>query len=155
MPALGAPRSHEDRYNVTVEIDGIAVAAFTTVSELSMEVEVIEYREGGQLAPSKSPGLVNFPNITLSRGVVFNDSDLYNWMRQVVDVDANKGLIDNEYKRTLDIVVRDRDKSVLKRWRVKNAWPRKYVAGEWDSNANEKTMESVELAHEGFRRIGP
>lgn len=153
MPAVGSDRSFENQFAFTVEIDGVTHAGFQECSELSVEVEPIPYREGGRLIPDKSPGTADIPNITLMRGAVANDSDLYDWFLEVLDIDANAGLVDPDYKRNLDIVVRDRDGTVLKRWRIKNAWPRKFVAGAWNNNTSEKTIESVELVCEGLRRV--
>lgn len=154
MPVVGAPRSFENKFAFTVEIDGITHAGFNKCSELSVEVEKVEYREGGSLIPSKSPGLVNFTDITLERGAVADDSDLYTWFESTVDAAANTGLVDDAYKRNLTLSVRDRDGSVIKRWRITNAWPQKFSAGEWDNTASEKTIEMVVLTYDSFRRLG-
>jgi len=54
---------------------------FTEVSGLSMEHEVIEYREGSSpdFSATKMPGLRKFGNITLKRGIIQNDNDFFNW----------------------------------------------------------------------------
>lgn len=153
MPAVGAPRSFEKKFKFTIEIDGITHAGFQKCSELAAEAAKIEYREGGALIPNKSPGLVTFDDLTLERGAVASDSDLYNWFTEVVDVAANTGLIDNDYKRDLDIVLSDRDGTELKRWRVVNAWIQKFTAGAWDNEADEVTMEMVVLTYDYFTRV--
>jgi phage tail-like protein len=61
------------------------------------------------------------------------------------------GRIDPLYKRMLDIVQLDRDDSVLQRWEVTNAWPTKFVAGEWDNTSDEKVITSVTLTYDFFR----
>lgn len=155
MPVVGAPRSFENKFTFTIEIDGVTHAGFNKCSAIEVEVDKVEYREGGSLIPSKTPGLVNFTDITLERGAVSDDSDLYDWFTDVVDAAADSGLQDDAYKRNLTLVVRDRDGQVLKRWRIVNAWPTKFTGGEWDNSTSEKTVEMVTLTYDSFRRIGP
>ena len=153
MAIAGAPRNFEDKFSFIVEIDGIAHAAFNKCSELSAELDTILYREGGSLIPSaKDPGLLNFEAVTLERGAVANDSDLYRWFEEVADAASNTGRVNPEFKRGLDIVAKDRDGSVLKRWRLTRAWAKKFVAGDWDADASEKTIEAVTLEFDYFKR---
>ena len=149
MAVLGAARSFHKKFKFLVEADGVASAAFQKCSELAAEVAEVNYREGGALIPNKSPGLVDFPNITLERGASA-DIDLYNWFRTVVIASANSGLPDIGYKRNLDIVQQDRDNTTLRRWSVFFAYPRRFVAGAWDNDANENVIEMVELAYDFF-----
>jgi phage tail-like protein len=114
-----------------------------------MEVSKVEHREGGVLIPNKSPGLVSFTDVTLERGAT-SDRDMWDWMVEVANAAANSGLIDDEYKRNLDIVQLDRDGSELRRWRITNAWPMKLIAGEWDNEADENVIESVTLTYDYF-----
>ena len=71
-------------YNFLVEIDGITRAGFRDCSGLGSGSAPIEYREGNdkQLTTRKLPGLVSYPNITLSRGVT-DDPALWQWREQV------------------------------------------------------------------------
>ena len=101
------------------------------------------------LIPNKSPGLVSFADVTLERGATL-DRDIWDWMKQVADAAADAGLIDDDYKRTLDIVQLDRDGSELRRWRITNAWPVKFVGGDWDNEADENNIESVTLTYDYF-----
>lgn len=163
MPAVGAPRSFENKFAFTVEVDGVAHAGFNKCSAIKASIAVIEHNEGGSLIPNKSPGRVTWDNVTLERGAVAADSDLYDWFRQTVD--SSRGLATNaagasgvgdndyDYKRTFDLVVRDRDGSILKRWRVVGAQVASYEAGDWDNDADEKTMEKLELAIDYAERI--
>jgi len=154
MPATGAPRVFEDKFDFIVEIDGIAHAGFQSCSELSYEIDKVEYREGGRKQPFKSPGLVNFTDITLERGAVHDDSDLYNWAEECAAIVDEGGVIEPGFRRNLDIVVLDRNGLPLKRWRVTDAWVQKFVAGDWDNNASEKTIEQVVITFDRFERRG-
>jgi len=158
MAVAGAPRLFEDKFRFTVEIDGVTHAGFSKCSALEAEIDVIKYREGGDIRPTtKDAGLLDFSDLTLERGAVVEDSDLYNWFQRVVgtvsDIGALLGDPANDYKATLDIVCRNSLKQETKRWRIYEAWPKKFKAGEWDNTTSEKTIESVELSINGFERI--
>lgn len=153
MGIIGTKRDFFDKFKFLVEIDGITYAGFSKCSELSMEVEKIEHREGGGLIPHKSPGNVSVPDITLERGATA-DLELYSWFEQVIDAAAGlggSGLVGSNYKRDFDIVQLNRDDTVRQRWNVTGAFPIKFVAGDWDSGASEKTMEKVTLAVDWFK----
>lgn len=152
MPVTGAPRIFEDKFSFIVEIDGIAHAGFQKCSELSYEIDKVEYREGGRKHPFKSPGLVNFTDITLERGAVVDDSDLYNWAEECASIVEEAGVIETDFRRNFDIVVKDRDGVPLKRWRCVDAWVQKFTGGEWDNDASEKTIEMVVITFDSFER---
>ncbi len=149
MAIVGTPRSFFKKHAYIVEIDGVQSASFAKASELSVEVASILQYEGGRLIPHKSPGRLTFSDITLERGATL-DRDLFKWFNDVANVASGLGLPDNAYKRNLDIVQQDRDGSTLRRWSIFGAWPVKFVAGDWDSSADEAQIESVTLTIDYF-----
>jgi phage tail-like protein len=149
MPVIGNPRTFHKKFKFIVEIDGVASAGFQKCSELSVEVANVQYYEGGSLIPNKSPGRLTFADVTLERGAT-SDRDLFDWFVQVADAAANAGLTEPEFKRNLDIVQQDRDGSTLRRWSLNGAWPVKFVAGDWDNEADENVIESVTLTFDFF-----
>ena len=57
------------QFNFILEIEGTTVAGFTEVGGLSMDQDIIEYREGADTATArKLPGLRKYGNISLKRG---------------------------------------------------------------------------------------
>lgn len=146
---IGSQRAFYKKFKFVVEIDGFAVAAFTKAGPLQMDVAVVEQYEGGSLIPVKEPGRVKFPDVTLERGAT-DDRDMFEWMKQVADVASNSGLVTPAYKRTIDIVQMERDNTTKRRWRLVNAWPISFKAGDWDNGADENTVESVTLAIDSF-----
>ena len=149
MPVIGNPRTFHKKFKFIVEIDGVVSAGFQKCSELSVEVANVQYYEGGSLIPNKSPGRLTFADVTLERGAT-SDKDLFDWLTQVADAAANAGLNEPEFKRNLDIVQQDRDGSTLRRWSLTGAWPVKFVAGDWDNEADENVIESVTLTYDFF-----
>ena len=137
------------KFSFIVEVDSVESAAFAKCSELSVEIEKVEQWEGGKLTPHKSPGRLTFSDITLERGATA-DKDLYNWFADVAKTSSGLGLNEPDYKRNIDTVQLDRDGSELRRWTVYNAWPTKFVAGDWDNSAGENLVESVTLTYDHF-----
>ncbi len=57
-------------FRFLLEIDGITQAGFSDCSGFGSNVEVVEYREGGDAATvRKLPGKNSYPDITLKWGV--------------------------------------------------------------------------------------
>ncbi|WP_222927718.1 phage tail protein [Biomaibacter acetigenes] len=146
----GKARSYFDRFKFLVEIDGITQTGFQKCSELKGSVGKIEHREGGGLLPDKSPGFGNYSDITLEYGATKN-LETYEWFRQVIDASQETGGAEpDEYKRNLSIIQLDRAGREVQRWNVYGAWPTDFVAGEWDSTSEEKTIRKLTLAIDYF-----
>lgn len=152
-PIIGSPRNFHKKFKFVVEVDvGVSRSAFQKCSELSAEIAKIEYSEGGTLYPDKSPGRLSFSDITLERGASL-DRDLYDWFIEVCDAAAGGGVVEPGFKRNLDIVQLDRDGTELRRWRLTGAWPTKFVAGDWDNEADENVIESFTLTYDFFELV--
>ena len=105
-------------FRFLVEIDGITQAGFSECSGFGSEVEVIEYREGGEpTAVRKLPGRVKYPNITLKWGVT-DSRELYDWHRAVLQGQIQR-------KRGAIILLDDSGTPKV-RWVFSEAWPSKW-----------------------------
>ena len=152
MAIVGTPRTFHKKFKFVVEIDGIASAGFQKCSELSVEVANIEYYEGGTLIPNKSPGRMKFADVTLERGAT-QDQDFFIWMTMVANALTSTGLVEPAFKRNLHVVQQERDGTTIRRWALFNAWPIKYVAGEWDNGADENVIEQLTLTYDFFELV--
>lgn len=149
MAINGKPRSFYKGFLFTVEIPGVQWAGFMKCGEIKGEVAVIEHFEGGTMTGDFSPGRMSTADVELSRGAT-KDLDLHNWWLQVCNAADNVGDVDAEYKRTVDVVQRDRDATELRRWVLYEAWPRSFVAGQWDNGADANVIESITLKYRYF-----
>lgn len=149
----GEPRTFFKRFKFVVEIDGLAYAGFEKAGPLESETATVEAWEGGGIiAAAKDPGRVSFPDLVLARGAT-RDEDLWKWYKQVSDASKDAGDVSPKYKKNLDIVQQDRDGTTLARWRVYNAWPKRFKAGDWDNTADENVVEEVTLVFSRFDRM--
>jgi phage tail-like protein len=133
-------------FNFTVEIDGIIRASFREVSGLDSSVDVLEYREGGDLLSSrKLPGRAKYANIVLRWGMA-NDTDLYVWHRQWLSGDPAAT------RRGGSIVLLDRQLQEQARWNFQRAWPARWTGPAFNAEGSDLAIETLELAHEGVAR---
>jgi phage tail-like protein len=149
MAVVGQPRSFHKKFLFTVEIPGVAWAGFQKCSEPKMSTAVVEQWEGGAIVADQSPGRMKTAAITLERGAT-KDLDLYAWYKQVNSAAAGVGLPDDQYKKTVNIVRRDRAGNVLRRIELRKAWPSEYSAGEQDNTADGNVIESLVLTYQYF-----
>jgi phage tail-like protein len=152
MPVLGTPRNYYKKFSFLVEIAGVASAKFQKAGPLKMTIANIKQSEGGALTPEKQPGMVEYDDITLERGAT-SDLDFWNWVKQVANVGANTGVLNDIYKRTIDLVQLERDGTELQRWTLHDAWPVEFQPGDWDNSANENVIEMVKLTYKYFEPV--
>lgn len=131
------------KFHFQVEWGGQSIA-FSEVSGLDIETEVIEYRHGAspEYSKSKMPGLRKFSNVTLKRGVFASDNDYYEWFNTV-----NLNTIE---RRDVIISLLNEEHAPVVVWKIKNAWPIKIQSTDLKADGNEVAIESMELVHEGL-----
>jgi phage tail-like protein len=134
-------------YNFIVEIDGITVASFNEALVLEAEVEIIEYRDGGQptTASRKLPGRVKYSNLVLKRGVT-GSTELFDWFKEVVDGTVQR--------RNISVVLMSNKKDEVARWLLRDAWPCRYKGPSLNGLGNRIAIEELEIAHEGLTMEG-
>lgn len=156
MAVRGSHRPLYGKFKFLLYIDSFASAAFSSMSAVTVNVDNIDYREGGALVAWKVPGLVNFDDVTFARGVS-TDEDFYKWVLDVVDVlsalPGGKGKPTPDYLRNLRVEQLDRDNSVMMKIGLKHAYPTKYQFGEWDNSNSEVTMEEMTVAYSYATRV--
>ena len=118
---------------------------FSDVSGLTQETQSIEYRDGlmpGTTAPLKRPGLKKVNNITLKRGIVEKNNDLFIWF--------NNNGAPNVERRDVTISLLNDEGNPVMVWTISQAWPSKVEGPGLKATGNEIAIESIELVHEGI-----
>lgn len=137
-------------FRFTVEFAGVnGVTSFKSVEGFTTELETVEYREGGfqSLAKRKLPGLVNYSEITLQKGV-YQSLDLYNFFMSYVYGEAK----DPIEETTIKVYGADGIK-VAAQWHVQWAWPTKYETTGLTADSSDIVVETLVLVHEGLKRV--
>lgn len=153
-------------YKFEVEITGVATVTFTnpmgfsTVSGLSEEVEVIEYREGNRASyPIKIPGQTSVGDVTFERGVTSGAdgialSDWFKSVKSIMDVgeDTTPGV-----RATVKIRVKDESATEgasgnAAEWTLREAWPMSLEIGDLDAGASDVLIETMVIVAETMVR---
>lgn len=130
-------------FRFLVEVNHVQRGGFSRVKGLAREIKTDAYREGGvNDHEHRLATLTTFGNIVLERGLV--DDYLWQWQEAAVE-----GRIE---RRDLTITVRGRDGEPDWRWLVSGAFPVKWSGTDLDAGSAQVLVESVELAHDGFRK---
>ena len=128
-------------FRFLVEIEGITQAGFSECSGFGSEVEVIEYREGGDkvTAARKLPGRAKYPNITLKWGVT-ESRELYDWHRAVLQgqIQRKNGVI----------ILLDDSGAQAVRWVFSEAWPSKWEGPDLCAKGNDVAIETLVISCE-------
>ena len=132
-------------FRFRLEIDGINQAQFNECSGLVAEIDVIEYREGGEpTRVRKLAGLTKYGNVTLKWGVT-SSMELYNWFRDAVNGDIQR--------RTVVIRLQDVAGDDVAAWEILQAWPCRMTGPTLNAVDGGVAMEELELCHEGWTRV--
>ncbi|HEU5383687.1 MAG TPA: phage tail protein [Ktedonobacteraceae bacterium] len=125
-----------------VLFDDRAQGVFTEISGLQVEMDMMEYQEGGNNGfVYRLPGFTKVSNLTLKRGLA-ESNEFYTWL---ADVSGGK-----LKRRHVTVVMYDASGTKLRSWNFINAYPVKWVGPQLRASDNTAAIETLELAHEGM-----
>ena len=133
-------------FSFLVEIEGLVTGGFTDVDGLQAEIEVKEYREGGQNDyVHKLAGPARYPsNLVLKRGLT-DAMTLWQWCQDTLQGDVTR--------RNGSIVLLDATGQETWRWNFVDAYPVKWSGPSLKADSATVAVETLELAHHGLRRV--
>src|SRR5918911_115523 len=133
-------------FRFLVEIDGIVRAFFSECTGFGSNIEVVEYREGGEpITVRKLPGKISYTDITLKWGTTDDSMELYNWHKTVLD-----GKIE---RKNGSIIVLDDTGQKKVRWNFFNAWPSKYDAPDFNAKGNDVAIDTLTISYARLERV--
>jgi phage tail-like protein len=126
-----------------VMIKGLSQAVFTEVGGLQVEMDVMDYQEGGNNGfVHRLPGVTRVSNLILKRGMT-SSNEFYNWFAQIA-----KGEFTTQ---DISVVMYDSAGNQLMSWTVEKAYPVKWVGPQLLASDNAAAVETLELAHTGIK----
>jgi phage tail-like protein len=130
-------------YHFIVEWGGTRIG-FEEVKNLSVGVQVIEYREGNspEYGTIKMPGRPWFGNIELKRGATKGDNEFFKWWNTIK--------LNSVERRDITISLLNEEHQPVIIWRIRNAFPVKIVWADLKAIGNHVFIESLEIANEGI-----
>jgi len=151
MASNGITEELYGAFNFLLEIGGITsdtkqvVGRFKSMSGMTSETEIIEFKQGNDRVVRKKPGRTTYSNIVLERGYTATD-DLFKWRKNIED-----GIID---RRAGTITMLDNDlETIVAEFNFYEAWPCKWVVPEIDSDQSGMAIERIEIACEKVERV--
>jgi len=118
-------------------------ARFQTVSGLSVEYDMEEYKEGGENRfVHKLPVRTEYADLVLKRGML-TDSEVIRWFLNAFR--------DREIKPAeVSIILMNEKGEPLRTWNVVNAIPRKWVVSDLNASENSVVIETMEFSYRYF-----
>ena len=133
-------------FRFMVEFGHVIQGVFSECSGLSVELEVEEYKEGGQNNfVHKLPGRRKYGNITLKRGLT-DSMALWLWFQSVISGNPLA-------KQNVSIILYDEAHRQGMRWELLDAFPVKWEGPALMVDGNTVAIESLQLAHHGMVMI--
>jgi phage tail-like protein len=117
---------------------------FMEVSGLSIELDVVAYREGSSLENSEKlmPGLKKYSPIVLKRGIINSADDFYKWI--------NAAQLNTIQRRDIVISLLNESHEPVVVWKLRNAFPSKLEYSTLNAHSSDVVIESLTLVHEGL-----
>jgi phage tail-like protein len=132
-----------------LEVDGVEIGVFKSVSGLSMSIDTQDLPEGGENGfVRKLPGRMTWPNLTFKRGVTDGDA-LFKWINKT----SGSGFSSNSNKLTRHtgaVTVIGYDGSRLRSYVLADIFPVRWSGPTFDAESNAVIEEELEVAHHGF-----
>ena len=158
------------------QAQGIGNLGFSVVSGISVQNELIAYREGGMNThPHKLIGQSDYGPVTFSKGVFAHEKDLYRWQTflhswsqgSASNVGSTRN--DNDYRADIHVVVFDHPVSSgayqtpgdtassltpagkpKMGFKLFNCWPASYALTDLNAGDSSIMIQQMVLNHEGF-----
>ncbi len=131
------------KFHFNVDWGGTKIG-FSEVSGLNIENKVLEYRDGAspEYSKIKMPGMREFSNISLKRGVFSGDNEFFTWL-DTISLNAVE-------RRDVTISLLNENHEPVVVWKVRNAFPVKIQSTDLKGDGSEVAIEQIDLAHEGL-----
>jgi phage tail-like protein len=145
-------------------VPGIANLGFAAVSGLSVQNEVIQYREGGMnTAPRKMVGQSDFAPVSFSRGLFAKQPQLWDWQKFIFFYNWGKGSLEDHtaYRCTIKVTVFNHPITKVGngapkigtpaiRYTLHNCWPGSLAMNDLNASDNGLMIQQMTVHHEGF-----
>ena len=136
--------------NFLFEVDGVEIGTFKEVAGLELTVTTHEYVEGGQNQyPHRFPGVIRWPNLVFTRGLVQSDA-LFSWVGKSSG-DGFAGNRSSLTRATGAVTVIDAQGHRLRAWELDGVFPVAWTGPRLSADTSDPLVETLEVAHHGFR----
>jgi phage tail-like protein len=144
---LGDEPISASRFALT--IDGVQIATFGDLSDITSEVKPAEFLESSDKAVNlkRIQGQRTPPTVTLKRGLT-NSLDLWAWHQTAVSGSLAS-------RRSVSLVAFDSEGRPVAKWFLTDAWPSRLKVGTTAAGSSRLVTEEVTIVAEDIQRIAP
>jgi phage tail-like protein len=141
-PRTGAKVDPLGELTFKIEVGGKTIGRFAECSGLAVSYDVTEYAEGGNNEyVHQLRGRVRYPNVTLRRGVTYEDA-LLRWFYETEAPSQ---------RPTVTITLLDpTGRTVVRHFALTGAQPIRWTGPSANAGGTAAATESLEIAHVGF-----
>ena len=134
-------------YRFLVEIDGIVQAGFSDVTIPDSTTDAVDYREGSDEFTRKLLGPTKYGSVSLKWGITDSLEMYEKWYKLAVQGKTSSA------RKKMAIILMNEEGTASARWEFDNAWPIKYKAPDLSGKGNDVAIETLEIVHEGMKRV--
>jgi phage tail-like protein len=139
-------------------VPGIAALGFMSATGLGITTEIIPYRQGGDNTTTrKLPGQSDFAPLTLTKGLMVGQGQMFTWMKRLFSVIQGQGGGNPgaDFRADIEVLVIDHPVTtptapVKAAFKFHRAWPTSVSFSDLDAGSNAIIVNQLVLAHEGF-----
>lgn len=144
--ASAADESPYAQFNFEILIDGESVAGFSEVSGIAMQLETVEYQEGGvDEYVHQLPGQFAHANLVLQRGMT-KDVTFWEWIQNVMS--------GNVTRKNVTVKMQEHFKGPKTwGWQFLGAYPTVWRGPDLVSGGSGVAIETIELAYQQFNKL--
>ncbi len=128
------------------QYDGLPDIGFTDATGFEANIATEEDKEGGENRfAHKLPTAVTYSNLTLKRGLLIGSAAM-KWFKESVEAFTFN-------PKDITLILLNDAHVPLQAWNFVNAYPVKWSVEGFNAQQNGLVIESIEFAHQYFRRI--
>lgn len=149
MQTGNMPRNLLQKWQWSLEINGIDSALFTKGQEPKTEFEEVAFAPAGSMYDHKLAGRVTFDDLTFEKGIVAEglDNEALRWIQSQMEVLTSTGAPPAAYMRNVDIVRHNRMGIEIRRWTLFGAWV-KSLEYEDLEGSSDNSLEKITLCYQ-------
>ncbi|MFJ3977814.1 phage tail protein [Streptomyces sp. NPDC090021] len=136
----------------SVSVDGIGLGNWSSCKGIGVQFEHEEVESGGNyehvvLLPKR----LKYGTVTLQRAMSLEDSaKVQAWLRQVTSCWYSSDTATGYEGSSAVIELRDAHGQRVASWTLRNVYPRNWKGPDLDADNTKVSLETLELAHQGF-----
>jgi phage tail-like protein len=131
------------KFNFSLTIPGLPTGlAFSKISGLKREINVVDYNEGGLHGARKLQGREKVDPIVCERGCYLDGT---------LEAAYKDSLTNKNFRQTIVVGFHDKDAKLVRSWTLLEAWVSVWEGPEFDASSDDVTIEKLTIVFEQYQ----